>query len=152
MSSLSFEPLQERHLPEILEIEKVSQSAPWSERSFRNEFSNPQSLFLVALEKGKVVGFGGIWIVVDEAHVTTIAVDPAFRGKGIGKKLMDALLRHSVERGAVCSTLEVRASNEPAVKLYEKLGYQQVAMRKRYYPDNKEDAIVMWRYDLEPWI
>ena len=101
--------------------------------------------------QGEVVAYGGIWLVIDEAHVTTIAVAAPHRRQGIGEKLMVELLERGRTAGMVCSTLEVRAGNQPAITLYEKLGYHVAATRKGYYPDNKEDAVVMWLYDLDKW-
>jgi len=151
MKGVQFVPLHEVHLPAILEIEAKSHGAPWSERSFRNELDHEHSIFLVA-EKGKqVVGYGGVWMLADEAHVTTIAVDPDARRQGLGWKLMIELLARAQEAGATCSTLEVRAGNTAAITLYERLGYTVCGTRKGYYPDNREDAIVMWLYDLEAW-
>lgn len=149
--TLRFEALQEEHIPKILEIEAVTNTAPWSERAFRNELSHNDRVFIVAISGGGVVGYGGVWLVIDEAHVTTLAVAESERKQGIGEKMMIELLEKSKEAGMVCSTLEVRAGNEPAIKLYEKLGYKETARRKGYYPDNKEDAIVMWMYDLDQW-
>jgi [ribosomal protein S18]-alanine N-acetyltransferase len=142
-------PLAEAHIPEILEIEKRANSAPWSERSFRGELTNPQSIFLTALEENRVAGFAGVWMVVDEAHVTTVAVHEDFRRQGIGRALTAELLKLAKERGAVCATLEVRASNEHAIALYESLGFYHAARRRGYYPDNREDAIVMWKDALK---
>lgn len=149
MKTLRFEPLSAKHIPAILEIEKLTQTAPWSEQAFQNEISNPQSVFLVAIADGEVAGYGGFWRCIDEAHITTVSVDPEKRRLGIARKLMKNLLEAAREEGFVCSTLEVRAGNEPAIKLYEKLGYKTTATRKGYYPDNKEDALVMWLYDLQ---
>lgn len=146
--NLRFEPLHESHLEAILAIEKLSNSAPWSERSFRGELSNPQSIFLTAIDDGKIVGYAGLWIVVDEGHITTVAVDPGQRRRGIGRRLTEEILRRAKEKGLVCATLEVRASNDPAIRLYENLGFEQAARRKGYYPDNREDAIVMWKMGL----
>lgn len=151
MASIRLEPLAESHLPEVLRIERACQTAPWSEASFRNEIGYPHGVFLVALADREVAGFGGCWIVVDEAHITTLAVDPLHRRKGIGRIIMDNLLQRAVRGGATCSTLEVRASNEAAIKLYEQMGYVTTARRKGYYPDNREDALVMWLHDLSPW-
>ncbi|AIE88014.1 ribosomal protein S18-alanine N-acetyltransferase [Fimbriimonas ginsengisoli] len=151
LSTLRFEPIQEAHIPAILAIEGRTNTAPWSERSFRNELDHPHGIFLVAILSGEVIGYGGIWLVIDEAHVTTIAVAQEHQRKGIGEKLMVELLRRGQEKGMLCSTLEVRAGNDPAIKLYEKLGFTISARRKGYYPDNREDAIVMWLYDLEHW-
>lgn len=149
MKGVKFEPLALGHIPAILELEKVCQSSPWHENSFRNEINQDQSLFLVASRGGQTVGYGGVWIIADEAHVTTLAVDPAERRHGLGRAIMTELLDRAVERGATCSTLEVRASNLPAIKLYEGMGYVGVGVRKRYYPDNREDALIMWLYSLE---
>jgi ribosomal-protein-alanine N-acetyltransferase len=149
MKTLRFEPLTTRHIPEILHIEAKTQTAPWSEQAFHNELANPQSYFLVALAEGKVAGYGGFWRCIDEAHITTVSVNPDLQRQGIARKLMKELLEKAREEGFVCSTLEVRAGNEPAIKLYEMLGYQTTARRKSYYPDNKEDALVMWLYDLQ---
>ena len=151
LTTLRFEDLQERHIEPILEIEKQSNTAPWSERSFRNELDNPDRIFLVALVEGRVCGYGGVWLMIDEAHITTVAVAPDWRRNGIGRRLMEELLSRSRDAGMMCSTLEVRAGNEHAIHLYEELGYKETARRKRYYPDNDEDAVVMWLFDLQQW-
>ena len=151
MKTLRFEPIQETHVGPILEIEKTTNNAPWSERSFRNELDHKHGIFLVAMLQGKVIGYGGVWLVIDEAHVTTIAIEAEHRRQGIGQRLMVELLSKAKEAGMVCSTLEVRAGNDAAISLYKKLGYNIAATRKRYYPDNNEDAVVMWLYDLDKW-
>jgi ribosomal-protein-alanine N-acetyltransferase len=151
MTTLRFDPLQESHIPAILAIEGRTNTAPWSERSFRNELDHKRGIFVVAILQGEVVGYGGVWMVIDEAHITTVAVAEEHQRQGIGEKLMVHLLKLAKEQGMLCSTLEVRAGNEPAIKLYEKLGYVISARRKGYYPDNREDAIVMWLYDLATW-
>lgn len=148
---LTFEKFCEKHLPAILDIEKTTNSSPWSEESFRNEFRNAQSIFYVASLGTEMIGFGGIWKVIDEAHVTTVAVKEEHRRKGYGWEIMVRLLEEAKEQGMTCSTLEVRAGNEGAIKMYEKLGYVGVSKRKRYYPDNKEDALVMWLFSLDKW-
>lgn len=140
-------PLEADHIPAIVEIEKRSNSSPWSERSFVNELDHPHGIFLVALEGDEIIGFGGVWIMIDEAHVTTVAVAPEHRRRGIGRRIVSALLEAARNRGTTCATLEVRAGNEPAIGLYESLGFVRSAIRKRYYPDNKEDAVVMWKHD-----
>lgn len=148
MLTLRFEPLSETHLDSIYEIERQTQTAPWSEQAFRNELENPQSCFLVVWSEGKIVGYGGYWRCIDEAHITTVSVDPALQRSGIATRLMRELLGRAIDEGMTCSTLEVRAGNEAAIKLYEKLGYKVTAERKKYYPDNREDALIMWLYDL----
>lgn len=151
MKTLRFTPLEEGHIAPILDIERVVNTAPWSEKSFRNELTHPQGVFLTALLDGQVVGYGGFWMVIDETHITTIAVSPHHQRKGIGKKLMVELLNRAKEKQMSCSTLEVRASNEPAIKMYEGLGYVTAARRRAYYPDNQEDALVMWLHHLDRW-
>jgi [ribosomal protein S18]-alanine N-acetyltransferase len=150
MKTLRFEPLNESHIPQIVEIEKASHSAPWSEQSFRNELSNAQSVFLVAILQGEVVGYGGFWACVDEAHVTTVTVREDRRGQGIGRRIMEELLARARQMEMACSTLEVRAGNAVALELYRQFGYVETARRRGYYPDNREDAIVMWLHDLSP--
>jgi ribosomal-protein-alanine N-acetyltransferase len=151
VKNLRFEKLSEQHLPSVMVIEKESNPAPWSIDSFRNEINNPQSVFFVVFQGSAMVGFGGIWTVIDEAHVTTVAVATEQRRQGIGWWLMVRLLEEAKEMGMESSTLEVRAGNESAIKLYEKLGYTTVARRKRYYPNDREDALVMWLYELQGW-
>jgi len=151
LKTLRFETIQESHIPAILEIERVTNGAPWSEQSFRNELNHPHGIFLTAFAEGQVIGYGGIWCVIDEAHITTIAIREDHRRQGIGIILMNELLAKAKVAGMTCATLEVRASNQPAIMLYEKLGFSETARRKGYYPDNKEDAVVMWMHDLTTW-
>jgi ribosomal-protein-alanine N-acetyltransferase len=151
LKTLRFETLNEGHIAPILAIESRANSAPWSERSFRNELDHPHGIFFVALLEGEVVGYGGAWLVVDEAHITTVAVAEDHRRKGIGKALMLRILEKAKGEGMVCSSLEVRAGNEAAITMYEALGYETITRRKGYYPDNREDALVMWLYRLDEW-
>ena len=143
--------LTEELIPAVLEIEHRANPAPWSERSFRNELDHRHGLFRVALVEGKPVAYGGVWLVIDEAHVTTLAVDEGLRRHGIGRALIIDLLLDARDAGMLCATLEVRASNSAAVALYESLGFTTTARRKKYYPDNKEDALVMWLADMDTW-
>lgn len=148
VSGLRLSPLEERHLPQILEIEKVSQSSPWSEGSFRAEIGHEIGIFVVAEGSDGVVGYGSAWLTVDEIHIITIAVSPDHRRQGVGEKIIREMVMQGVDRGGTCATLEVRAGNEAALGLYESLGFERAGLRKGYYPDNKEDAVVMWLYDL----
>jgi len=148
MKGLRFETLAEGHLPAVLEIESQSNGAPWTEQSFRNELDHPHGVFVVAIVQGEVVGYAGAWVIVDEAHVTTVAVRPDDRRAGIGRKSVAELLARAKVKGATCATLEVRAGNEAALGLYESMGFVRCGVRKRYYPDNREDAVVMWLHDL----
>jgi ribosomal-protein-alanine N-acetyltransferase len=140
-------PFQEKHLKTVLSIEQASQPSPWSEASFRNELDGPQSIFLVGLEAGEPIAYGGCWILADEAHITNLAVHPDHRRKGIARKLMNEIIKQAVARKAVCATLEVRAGNQPAIALYERFNFVTAGRRKKYYK-NKEDAVIMWRHEL----
>ncbi|MEM4407678.1 MAG: ribosomal protein S18-alanine N-acetyltransferase [Candidatus Caldarchaeum sp.] len=144
-----FIPFQGHHIEEVLEIERLSNPAPWSRASFETELQNPQAHYWVVVFKGKVVGFAGYWDVVDEAHITNIAVHPQHRRKGLGERLMSTLLIDAKSRGMRCATLEVRRNNQPAIALYEKFGFVVCAIRKNYYVQDQQDALVMWLYGLQ---
>lgn len=144
-------PLEERHIPQVVEIERQVHSAPWSERSIRAELDQNQGTFIVAEAEGQVIAYAAMWVVVDEAHIINVAVQPDHQRQGLGRKLMLELLYRAQDQNAACATLEVRAGNTPAIRLYEQLGFQTVGLRKRYYPDNNEDAAVMWLHNLPTW-
>lgn len=132
-------------LDRILKIEKLSFPTPWSRFAYLSELcENRNAYYLVGELSGDVIGYGGIWIVLDEAHVTTIAVDPNYRGKKYGEKILISLGNSALQRGAERMTLEVRKSNYPAQSLYLKFGFETVGIRKGYYTDNDEDAVIMW--------
>lgn len=147
-STLRFERLAEHHIGEVVAIEKVSNGSPWSDRGFRNEIDHEHGVFLVAVEGGEVVGYGGVWLVIDEAHIVNVAVREDRRRQGIARGLVKRLLDLSKEAGMKTASLEVRAGNEGAIRLYEDLGFVTTNRRKRYYPDNREDALVMWLFEL----
>ena len=131
-------------IPAVVELDQRSFSLPWPERSFRFEITeNPASHCWVAEAEGKVVGMIVVWLIVDEAHVATIATHPDFRRQGIGKNLLGYALRDLIGKGARSSFLEVRESNVAAQDMYRKFGYKESGRRRRYYKDNDEDAILM---------
>ena len=132
-----------------MEIERASQSSPWAEQSFRNEIDHDLGVFTIAEDSSGVVGFAAAWLVIDELHIINVGVSPERRKEGIGKRMITELIMQSQDRGATCATLEVRASNEPAIRLYESLGFVNAGTRKNYYPDNKENAVVMWLYSFD---
>ncbi len=128
----------------VIAIDRMSFSLPWPERSFRFELTdNPASRCWVAEVDGKLVGMIVAWLIVDEVHVATIATHPDFRRQGIAKKLLSYALQHLSIEGAQSSFLEVRASNLAAQEMYRKFGYEESGVRRRYYKDNDEDAILM---------
>jgi len=131
-------------VPAVVDLDQKSFSLPWPERSFRFELTdNPASRCWVAELDGTVVGMIVVWLIVDEAHVATLATHPDFRRQGIGRRLLAQALRHLIEEGAQSSFLEVRESNIAAQEMYHKFGYEATGRRRRYYRDNDEDAILM---------
>jgi ribosomal-protein-alanine N-acetyltransferase len=150
ITRVRIEPMALTDLPRVREIEHEAFASPWPQDAYRAEIEENQvACYLVARdETGVVVGFAGMWVIFDEAHVTTIAVDHARRGERIGERLLLALIDRALSRGARWMTLEVRPSNAVALALYRKFGFRDVALRKRYYSDNGEDAIVMWSGNL----
>jgi ribosomal-protein-alanine N-acetyltransferase len=147
--SISFRPMKLADVEKVHEIDTLSFSLPWSERSYRFELTeNRHSIVLVADASwpevaAKVVGMIVIWVILDEAHVATLAIHPDFRGSGTGRRLLARGLIAAYERGARLSYLEVRRGNIPAQRLYEKFRFQVVGERPRYYKDNNEDALLM---------
>ncbi|MTH55576.1 ribosomal-protein-alanine N-acetyltransferase [Bacillus mangrovi] len=126
-------------------IETHSFASPWNKESFYNEVAhNLFATYLVAELNGEVIGYCGIWLIVDEAQVTNIAILPEYRGNGFGEILLRQAMKEAKRRGARQLSLEVRVSNHPAQSLYRKLGFQPGGIRKQYYTDNLEDALVMW--------
>jgi ribosomal-protein-alanine N-acetyltransferase len=131
-------------------IERASFSTPWPAHAYRSELeSNRLATYLVARVGDELVAYGGIWLMVDEAHITTFAVHPAFRRRRIGERLLIALLDIAIDRRAREATLEVRLSNLPARRLYEKYGFRPVGLRPRYYSDDGEDALIMTTEPLD---
>ncbi len=146
---ITFEEMRPEHLYQVVEIEKVSFPTPWSPYTFACELmQNDYSYYIVAMADGQVVGYGGMWLVLDEAHITNVAVRPSYRGKKIGRALMMEIIRRAALMGVKSMTLEVRPSNSSARKLYTDLGFVEKGVRKRYYIDNGEDAIIMWKERL----
>lgn len=142
---VSIRPMEMKDLDDIEVVERLSFPTPWSRESFINEIkTNVFARYLVVEREEVVIGYGGMWLVIDEAHITNIAIHPDFRGHGLGEKLMRALMFVACESGAEHMTLEVRRSNIAAQKLYEKLSFKAEGVRPGYYTDNGEDAIIMW--------
>ncbi|ARU63861.1 ribosomal-protein-alanine N-acetyltransferase [Tumebacillus avium] len=132
-------------LDRVMEIEHQSFSLPWSREAYVAELTNNHfAKYLVVTLGGDVVGYAGMWVILDEAHITNIAIDPAVRGRRLGEHLMREMMAWSMAHGAERMTLEVRVSNLAAQKLYDRLGFQSYGIRKGYYTDNNEDAMIMW--------
>lgn len=131
------------HVSQVAALETICFADPWSEKSVASELRNPLSLWLVALEGGKVAGYVGSQSVLGESDMMNVAVHPDFRRRGIAEALVLELVAQLKAKGNYCLTLEVRTSNNPARKLYEKLGFRQVGLRKNYYRNPREDACIL---------
>lgn len=131
---------------DVSEIEAKSFATPWSPDAFEQEIrDNKLAVYYVAEEHDRVVGYAGFWDVVGELHITNVAVSPEKRGKGIGDLLMEALVQHASSGDYIALTLEVRVTNTVAINLYKKFGFVSMGVRRGYYTDTKEDAMIMWK-------
>ncbi len=129
----------------VQEVERASFPIPWPANAFRHELTaNRNARYIVARDGDRIVGYAGLWLMVDEAHITTFAVHPDARRRRIGERLLQRLFEIAHDMGAEWLTLEVRASNIAAQRLYEKYGFKRAGVRRRYYSDNSEDALIMW--------
>lgn len=144
-------PMTPADLDEVMAIEHLSYLTPWSRDAFASELLQRYTVYLVARAGQRVVGYAGMHVIWEQAHVTNVAVHSEHRGRGIGERLLRALIGVARRRGVTQMTLEVRASNAPAQGLYRKLGFVTApgAVRKGYYTDTGEDAIVMWKEPLD---
>ena len=140
---MRIEKMNSGHVSQVAALEAICFHDPWSEKSVASELKNPLSFWLVAMEENRVVGYVGSQTVVGETDMMNVAVHPDFRRKGVAEALIIALVENLKAMESHCLTLEVRASNAPATTLYEKLGFQQVGLRKNYYRNPKEDALIL---------
>ena len=146
MAQLIIRQAEERDIVAIEDLEQVCFSDPWSYESLEHDIlNNKLSFYIVAEVEGVVCGYVGIWNIVDEGHITNVAVSPDYRRKHIASNMLDVLIASCQEAGVERFTLEVRAGNEPAKALYAGKGFKEISVRKGYYQDNGEDAIIMWR-------
>ncbi|NLK97610.1 MAG: ribosomal protein S18-alanine N-acetyltransferase [Epulopiscium sp.] len=140
-------PMKEEHIPGIHEIEKSCFTIPWSKEAFEKELrENPLAYYIVAELENTVLGYAGMWVIADEGHITNIAVHPDFQHQGVGTLLMEHLIDEARSKNFFGLTLEVRESNVKAQNLYKKFGFINEGLRKGYYQDTGENAIIMWKY------
>jgi len=130
-------------VPGVAAVEAATFPTPWSQSAFESEMRNVAARYLVAEKAGAIIGYAGAWIILDESHITNIAVLSDHRGQGIGRRLTEGLMSYLSNLGAAYATLEVRKSNAVAQSLYQSLGFIKLGVRKRYYEDNGEDALIM---------
>ncbi len=143
-------PMRRRHLRSVLRIEAQVYPRPWNLGLFMSELSlRGDRIYHVARVGQTVVGYGGLMLVAGEGHVTTLAVDPAWQRRGVGARLLLALVRDGIERGITAITLEVRMGNQAAQALYRRFGFAPAGVRRNYYVETGEDALVMWAHDVD---
>jgi ribosomal-protein-alanine N-acetyltransferase len=143
-------PMRRRHLRSVLRIEAETHPRPWSLSLFMSEMALRNSrAYYVARVDGFVVGYAGLMMSADEGHITTIAVDPNWHRRKIGTRLMLVVAREAIRRGARALTLEVRVSNKAAQELYRTFGFKPAGIRRNYYAETNEDALVMWAEDVD---
>ncbi|HEY2475758.1 MAG TPA: ribosomal protein S18-alanine N-acetyltransferase [Candidatus Cybelea sp.] len=146
----SIEPMIANDISAVIRIERACFSTVWPSDAFYNELNtNKLAHYFVGRYGDRVVAYGGIWVVIEDSHITTLAVDPEYRRRGFGEVLLMRLIDEAMERGASWMTLEVRESNTAAQQLYRKYGFTTVTMRAGYYTDDNESALIMWAGSLK---
>lgn len=145
MSDAVIRPMVIEDIPAVLEVEQASFSLPWPKEAFEREIAlNDYAHYYTVEQEGLIIGYCGMWVVYDQVQITNIAILPRFRGKGYGKKLLSFMIQKARDYGGAVLSLEVRVSNTAAMTLYKQFGLQPGGIRKQYYTDNQEDALVMW--------
>jgi [ribosomal protein S18]-alanine N-acetyltransferase len=156
MSTVNILPISIESIDHILALDRLCFGGLWSESSYQRELTNDNSHFLAVTVDSTlepttagIIGFGCFWAILDEAHITLLAIHPQYQGRGFGQLLLGAMLDRARAIEMARATLEVRPSNQGAIHIYEKHGFQTVGRRKKYYQDNNEDGIIMWRGGLQ---
>ena len=145
LDEITVAPMTPADLDEVLVIERRSFPSAWSRGSYERELRNRNSYYFAAHHEGRLVGYIGMWVVVDEAHITTLAVHPGCRRRGLGSHLLRLLVQHARQCGAARVTLEVREHNLAAISMYRAFGFQQTGVLRGYYGDTGENGLVMWQ-------
>ena len=146
--AVTVSPMRRRHLRAVLAIETEIYPRPWSSRLFEDELERGGRAYLVARIGPTLVGYAGVLMIADDAHVATVAIDPGWQRQGIATRLLAELVRRAIMMGANQMTLEVRMSNVRAQEIYRRFGFVPAGARKGYYSDNGEDALVMWAHEI----
>ncbi|MBK1990417.1 ribosomal protein S18-alanine N-acetyltransferase [Sphaerospermopsis aphanizomenoides BCCUSP55] len=150
--NLKIQSLTVEHLSELLELDQACFQGLWTMDGYRRELESPNSVFLglfSPFSSSQLLGMGCFWSILEEAHITILAIHPQYQHQGLGQALLYSLLKTASDRGLERATLEVRASNQPAISLYQKFGFKTAGRRPRYYKDNDEDALILWLSDLQ---
>lgn len=149
---LKIQSLTLEYLTDLLELDQACFNGWWTMEGYRRELESPNSHFLglfAPFSHSGLLGMGCFWSILEEAHITILAVHPQYQGQGLGQALLYALLKTASDRSLERATLEVRASNQVAISLYQKFGFKTAGTRPRYYKDNNEDALILWISDLQ---
>jgi [ribosomal protein S18]-alanine N-acetyltransferase len=149
MNDVAILPFSYAHVDGVLCISNMSFKTPWTRDSIEKELQNKLARYVVAVKDDLVIGFAGVWLILDEGQITNIAVHPEYRGISTGDMLLDALIEVCVLEGITSMTLEVRKSNIVAQNLYKKHGFVEEGIRKKYYSDTNEDGIIMWNHNIK---
>lgn len=147
-SQITFRAMAPEDADAVEIVEKACFKIPWSRESFWKEASNENTLYLLAMDGERVIGYMGCWLSYDEAQVTNVAILPEYRNRGIGTKLFATAIEAVKEKGVTAMTLEVRPTNTPALAIYERYGFKVAGRRPHYYQDDGEDALIMWNTKL----
>lgn len=144
---LIFRRMEYKDLDEVVVIENSSFSIPWTRQDFEESLKKEHAIYMVVENDGEIIGYCGLWIVIDEGQINNVAVKHNYRGQSIGTGLLNAMMEEGNRLGINAYTLEVRVSNAPAIALYTKVGFESAGIRKNYYSAPKEDAMIMWKYN-----
>ncbi len=142
---MRFDTLRKEYIDSLYALECLSFPVPWTKQAFENELENENACYVLLLDEDTVIGYCAFWQAADMADITNVAVHPDYRRQGLGKKILNRILQEAHTRSITQLFLEVRVSNTPAQALYTACGFQLVGMRKKYYADNGEDAVIMMR-------
>jgi len=150
MSTIKIRNMEKKDIDQVMEIESIAYGKFfWPSEAFVTELENELGHYFVAEgENDRIVGYAGFWLIYDEAHITTIAIHPDFRRQGLGDKLLQKMIETGYEKNVKWFTLEVRASNIAAQNMYYKYNFKSLGLRKKYYQDNDEDALIMWTENI----
>jgi len=149
VNSITLQTIDHPLLPKVLELDQVCFNGLWTIEGYQREVDSPNSELIALLSGDRLIGYGCFWAIVDEAHITILAVHPEYQQQGLGKLILLALLDRACQREMKHATLEVRISNQSAISLYEKFQFKVAGQRKKYYADTGEDALILWRGGLQ---
>ena len=146
---MTIEPMTVDDISQVAEIERQIFSIPWSEKAFKDSMESDNTIYIVAKEDNNVAGYAGMYLSFEEGNITNVAVNPSSRRKGIGEKIVRDILNRAYEKGVRDVFLEVRETNSAAIALYEKIGFKEEGIRKNFYEKPKENALIMWKHNLQ---